>query len=185
MARVLRQRQRCRTVPSTDCPAERSAERPPRRPRRFLAQVRPPLLRQPSPPPLPPRTTTPSVAAPTCQAWPCQAVVDEEPGTAHQGRRRGDRRQHGAQPGGADGDELPQRPGQAARGQPQRHQRLPHAVRQGQGQLHPLHRLRHRPGDHRRRAGDAQQLHHRRRRQGSTRRQRHGQHGPRRRCRQG
>ena len=53
---------------------------------------------------------------------------------------------------GADGDQLPQRPGQAARGQPQGDQRLPRAQRPRQGQLHPPHRLRHRAGDRRRRA---------------------------------
>jgi multifunctional 2-oxoglutarate metabolism enzyme len=40
-------------------------------------------------------------------------------------RRCGDRRQHGAQPHGPDGDELPERAGQAPRGQPQGDQRLP------------------------------------------------------------
>ena len=44
-------------------------------------------------------------------------------------RRRRHRRQHGAQPRRPDGDQLPRRPGQAARGQPQGHQRLPQPQR--------------------------------------------------------
>ena len=86
---------------------------------------------------------------------------------------------------GAHRDELPQRPGQAARGQPQGHQRLPQPQRAGQGQLHPPHRLRRRARHRRRRAEHEQLVRRRRRRQAAPHPQPARQHGPRRRRRQG
>ena len=71
-------------------------------------------------------------------------------GRADPRRRRPHRRQHGGQPRRPDGHQLPRGPGQAARGQPQGHQRLPRPHPRRQGQLHPPHRLRRRAG-HRRR----------------------------------
>ena len=137
------------------------------------------------PPPATPAEPPPSRARRSPPAPTDHVRRRRRAGHRPEGRRGGDRRQHGAQPDGSDGDQLPQRPGQAARGQPQRHQRLPHTLRTGQGELHAHRRLRHRSGGHRRRAGDAQQLHHRCRWQGSPRRQRHRQHGSGGRCRQG
>ena len=98
---------------------------------------------------------------------------------AHPRRRRRHRRQHGAQPRRPDGDQLPQRPGQAARGQPQGHQRLPGPLGRRQGQLHPPHRLRGGAGHRRRRAGHEQHLRRGRGRQATRRPPRPREHRPR------
>ena len=90
------------------------------------------------------------VAARTAPADAAGAGPDRRDRRADPWCRRRHRHQHGAQPHGAHGDQLPQRAGQAARGQPQGHQRLPQPQRSGQGQLHPPHRLRHRARDRRR-----------------------------------
>ena len=93
-------------------------------------------------------------------------------------RRRRDRTQHGGQPRGPDGDQLPQRAGQAARGQPQGDQRLPVPHRPDQDQLHPPDRLGHRPRHRRCGAGDEEHLRAGRRRQAPPRRARARQHEP-------
>ena len=64
--------------------------------------------------------------------------------------------------------QLPRGPGQAARGQPQGHQRLPRPHPRRQGQLHPPHRLRRRAGHRRRRAGHERHLRRGRRRQAAA-----------------
>ncbi len=102
-------------------------------------------------------------------------------GQADPRRRRGDRREHGTQPDGPDRHQLPQRPGQAARGQPQGRQRVPRPHRADQDQLHAPHRLRHRAGHRRRGPGDEEHLPRGCRRQAAPGRQRARQHGPRRR----
>ena len=60
------------------------------------------------------------------RARPRAPAGDEPAGELDQGRRQGDRHQHGAVAHGAHGDQLPQRPGEAARDQPQGDQRLSH-----------------------------------------------------------
>ena len=103
------------------------------------------------PPPRPRRRARPGRAAPAA-APPRAATAPPSRWASRSAAPAPHRRQHGAQPRRSHGHQLPQRPGQAARGQPQGHQRLPQPHRAGQGQLHPPHRLRHRPGDRRRRA---------------------------------
>ena len=72
-------------------------------------------------------------------------------------RRRTDRHEHGGLARGSHRDIVPRGPRQAARGQPQHHQRLPGAHPRREGQLHPPDRLRPRAG-HRRSHAGAQQL---------------------------
>ena len=99
-------------------------------------------------------------------------------------RRRGDRAQHGGEPRGSDRHQLPQRAGEAARGEPQGHQRVPRPLGPGQDQLHAPDRVGGRAGDRRCGPGDEERLPGRRRRQAPARRQRSRQHGARRRCRE-
>ena len=94
------------------------------------ARLRPRRPLRPSPPRRRRRPPRSRAAAP-----PAAGATARRPGRqAHPRRRRADRRQHGAQPRRADGDELPRRPGQAARGQPEDHQRLP-AAASGAGKI--------------------------------------------------
>ncbi len=110
---------------------------------------------------------------------------EQRAGDNHSRRGGGDRRQHVAQPRRPDRHQLPGRAGEAARGQPQGHQRLPQPERDGQGQFHPSHRLRRGQGDRRRHPGDAQRLCRGRRRQAAPHPQRVRQPRHRRRRRQG
>jgi hypothetical protein len=80
-----------------------------------------------------------------------RAGTEAGSGAVGQGRRTAPRRvgshrrQHGGQPRCADGHLVPQRPGQAPRGQPVGDQRLPRPHARDQGQLHAPHRLRRGP----------------------------------------
>ena len=77
--------------------------------------------------------------------------------------------QHGGQPRRPHGHQLPRGAGQAARGQPHDHQRLPRPHPWRQGQLHPPHRLRRRACGRRRRAGHERLVRRGRRRQAARR----------------
>ena len=97
----------------------------------------------------------------------------EGPGGPGRGQRRAEaehrcaapgahRPEHGHQPDGADRDERAHGPGQAAVGQPHRHQQPPRPGPRRQGVLHPPHRLRAGEGAQGH-AGDEQRLRRRRR----------------------
>ena len=110
--------------------------------------------------------------APTTRpAAPPAATAAAAAGGRRAGRRspagcgRPHRHQHGGQPGGAHRHQLPRGPGQAARGQPDHHQRLPGPHPRRQGQLHPPHRLRGGARHRRHHAGHELELRGRRRRQ--------------------
>ena len=94
--------------------------------REFFSDYKPAIAPAPTAPPPSPRRRQPS---PTARSGPASSPqrAGRSGGSrrADPRRRCGDRRQHGAQPVGADRDQLPQHPGQVARGQPQGHQRLP------------------------------------------------------------
>ena len=142
-----------------------------RRPRLGASGRRPSPHRCPPPPRRRPRPATGAAAR----------RARTRTGQADPWRRRGHRRQHGTQPRGPHRHQLPQRAGQAARGQPQGDQRVPRAHGADEGQLHPPDRLRHRPRHRRRGAGDEEHVPRGCRRQAAPRRQRARQHGPRRR----
>ena len=134
--------------------APRPTPAPPRRPD-ARARHRRPRPRRAGPRAAPARPPAPAAAtAPAPPRRPAKAApTADDAGRAPPGRRRPHRRQHGGEPRGPHGHQLPGGPGQAARGQPPGHQRLPGPHPRRQGQLHPPHRLRRRPGHRRDRAG--------------------------------
>ena len=92
------------------------------RPRRRAAAPPP---APPPPPAAPPPPAPHRRAGPAPPRRPPRPPAAEPPASRSAAPARVDRRQHGAQPRRPDGHQLPQRAGQAARGQPQGHQRLP------------------------------------------------------------
>ena len=109
------------------------------------------------------------------------AAASGRAGHADPRRRRSDRAQHGGQPLGPHGHQLPQCAREAARGQPQGHQRLPRPHRPDQDQLHSPDRVGDRASHRRRRPGDEEHVRARRRRQAAPHREPARQHESRRR----
>ena len=158
----------------------------------------PPLAPHPPAPPAPP---TPPRPEPSPRHAPSRAPAGRRP-RRHRGAPRrpaGGGRREGEPLRGAAARivanmeaslEVPtatsfrERPGQAARGQPPGHQRLPGPHPGRQGQLHPPHRLRRRAGHRRLRAGHELDLRRGRRRQAAGRPPRAREPGPRRRRRE-